>query len=89
MQLVSDHDMHLLGVEIFLPTCFVSCNGPCAPKEKWHRKEHVLLLLLLLPLLYDVVHPEAVLYFTPTYKKDEYFYQQLFMHKRSLRKVWK
>ena len=20
---------------------FVSCNGPCAPKEKWHRKERI------------------------------------------------
>ena len=21
---------------------FVSCNGPCALKEKWHRKEHII-----------------------------------------------
>ena len=50
----------------FVPTYFISCNGPCAPKEKWHGKEHiviiiissriiiVLLLLLVLPLFPDI-----------------------------------
>ena len=28
----------------FFPTHFVSCNGPCAPKEKWHRKEHIIII---------------------------------------------
>ena len=27
-------------------TYFVSCNGPCAPKEKWHRKEHIIIIIL-------------------------------------------
>ena len=25
-------------------TYFVSYNGPCAPKEKWHRKEHIIII---------------------------------------------
>ena len=25
---------------------FVSCNGPCAPKEKWHRKEHIIIIII-------------------------------------------
>ena len=28
----------------FFSTYFVSCNGPCAPKEKWHRKEHIIII---------------------------------------------
>ena len=28
----------------FFSTCFVSCNGPCAPKEKWHKKEHIIII---------------------------------------------
>ena len=27
--------------ECFFFAYFVLCNGPCAPKEKWHRKEHI------------------------------------------------
>ena len=34
--------------------------------------------------VYDIVHPEMVLSFTPSSKKDEYYCQQLFMHKQSL-----
>ena len=29
--------------ELFFYTYFVSCNGPCALKEKWHRKEHIII----------------------------------------------
>ena len=29
----------------FSPTYFISCNGPCAPKEKWHRKEHIIIII--------------------------------------------
>ena len=31
------------GVVVFF-TYFVSCNGPCAPKVKWHRKEHIIII---------------------------------------------
>ena len=27
--------------------CFFSCNGPCAPKEKWHRKEHIIIIIII------------------------------------------
>ena len=27
----------------FFSTCFISCNGPCAQKEKWHWKEHIII----------------------------------------------
>ena len=27
-------------------TYFVSHNGPCAPKEKWHRKEHIIITII-------------------------------------------
>ena len=27
-------------------TYFISCNGPCAPKEKWHRKEHIIIIII-------------------------------------------
>ena len=30
-------------LDFFVSTYFVSCNGPCAPKEKWHRKEHIII----------------------------------------------
>ena len=33
------------SVKFFFSTYFVSCNGPCAPKEKWHRKEHIIIIL--------------------------------------------
>ena len=29
-------------------TYFVSCNGPCAPKEKWHRKEHIIIFIIII-----------------------------------------
>ena len=32
----------------FFPTYFVSCNGPCALKEKWHRKEHIIIIIMFL-----------------------------------------
>ena len=31
----------------FFPTYFVSCNGPCAPKEKWHRKDHIIIIIII------------------------------------------
>ena len=33
-------------------TIFVSCNGPCAPKEKWHRKEHIIIIIIIINHLY-------------------------------------
>ena len=32
----------------FFPTYFVSCNGPCAPKEKRHRKEHIIIIIIII-----------------------------------------
>ena len=29
----------------FFSTYFVSCDGPCAPKEKWHGKEHIIIII--------------------------------------------
>ena len=29
----------------FFFTYFVSCNGPCAPKKKWRRKEHIIIII--------------------------------------------
>ena len=31
----------------FSSTYFVSCNGPCALKEKRHRKEHIVVIIIL------------------------------------------
>ena len=28
-------------------TYLVSCNGPCALKEKWHRKEHIIIIIIM------------------------------------------
>ena len=30
----------------FSPIYFVSCNGLCALKEKWHRKEHIIIIII-------------------------------------------
>ena len=35
-------------VVVFFPTSFVSCNGPCAPKEKWHRKECIIIIIIII-----------------------------------------
>ena len=34
-------------VVCFFPTYVVSCKGPCAPKEKWHRKGHIIIIILV------------------------------------------
>ena len=31
----------------FFSTYFVSCNGPCAPKENWHGKEHIIIIIII------------------------------------------
>ena len=36
---------------LFFFIYFVSCNGPCALKEKWHRKEHVIIIIIIKPSL--------------------------------------
>ena len=38
----------------FFSTYFVSCNGPCAPKEKWHRKEHIINIIIQISETDDV-----------------------------------
>ena len=45
-----------------------------------------MICVLLASCLYDIVHPEGVLSFKPSSKKDEYYCQQLLMHKHSLSK---
>ena len=30
----------------FFSIYFVSCSGPCALKEKWHRKEHIVIIIM-------------------------------------------
>ena len=37
------------------PTSFVSCNGPCAPKEKCHRKEHIIIIIIAVDVVVVVV----------------------------------
>ena len=32
----------------FFVTYFVSCNGPCAPKKKWHRKEPIIIIIIII-----------------------------------------
>ena len=38
--------------ELFVLFCFftnfVSSIGPCAPKEKWHRKEHIIIIIIII-----------------------------------------
>ena len=31
----------------FFFTYFVSCNGPCTLMEKWHRKEHIINIIII------------------------------------------
>ena len=35
----------------FSPTYLVSCNGPCAPKEKLHRKEHIIIIIIIIIIM--------------------------------------
>ena len=34
--------------DFFFLTYFVSCNGPCAPKEKWYRKELIIIIIIII-----------------------------------------
>ena len=40
----------LLSLKILIKkaTKFVSYNGHCAPKEKWHRKEHIIMMMIII-----------------------------------------
>ena len=49
-------------------------------------RDQIVICTLLESFLYDIVHPEGVLSFMPSAKKDEYYCQQLLMHKQSLSK---
>ena len=42
----------------FLYTYFVSCNGPCVPKEKWHRKEHIIIKKISELIICDIYASE-------------------------------
>ena len=33
---------------LLLFTYFVWCNGPCALKVKWHRKEHIIIIIIII-----------------------------------------
>ena len=37
-----------LNILIKKATKFVSYNGHCAPKEKWHRKEHIIMMMIII-----------------------------------------
>ena len=39
-------------MRFFPPTYFISCNGPCALKEKWHRKEHIIIIIIIITRLH-------------------------------------
>ena len=32
-------------------TYFVSCKGPSAPKEKWHREEHIVITIIIIIII--------------------------------------
>ena len=46
-------------------TYFVSCNGPCALKEIWHRKEHIIIIIITLPACVPLCKPHHHLLFIP------------------------
>ena len=35
----------------FVCTFFFSCNGPCAPKEKWHRKQRIIVIVMMMMII--------------------------------------
>ena len=39
----------------FFFTYFVSCNGPCAPKKKWHRKEHIIIIIIVIIIIVIII----------------------------------
>ena len=56
----------------FFLTYFVSCNGPCAPKEKRHRNNTLLLLLYDTAWLYYTVLHSTVNYNNNNEKKSPF-----------------
>ena len=42
-ELVVYRKVWFFSLSLSLSTYFVSCNGPWAPKEKWHGKEHIII----------------------------------------------
>ena len=49
------------SVSFLFSTYFVSCSGSCAPKEKWHRKEHIIIIIIIVvPNSYPVFVPGDV-----------------------------
>ena len=37
-----------LAVKGLMMMMIMVMNGPCAPKEKWHRKEHNIIIIIML-----------------------------------------
>ena len=35
----------------FFSTYFILCDGPCAPKEKWHRKELIIIIIVIIIII--------------------------------------
>ena len=35
---------------------FLTCNSPCAPKEKWYRKEHIIIIFIIIIIIIPVTH---------------------------------
>ena len=38
----------------------MSCNGPCAPKEKWHRKEHIIIIIIITRLHFSAIFTDNI-----------------------------
>ena len=41
-------------------THFVSCNGPCAPKENWHRKEHIIIITIIIFIIIIIIQRREI-----------------------------
>ena len=45
---ISGLSQSVRGIFFSFFTYFVPSNGPCAPKEKWHRKEHTIIIIIII-----------------------------------------
>ena len=66
-------------------TYFVSCNGPCAPKEKWHRKEHIIIFTIIIFIVYSAEGEKFKIQWSP---KHHYFFLFFFFFVKEKKKVY-
>ena len=47
----------IMTITIIIMLMIMVMNGPCAPKEKWHRKEHniIIIIIIMVVNLFTVV----------------------------------